>query len=201
MQDEVNASLSADLIPFLTAGGIRGERKFKNMNNSRNRKAGLAGQCFSCSPQNAGRMQGFTLIEILIVISIIAILASTIIPNFVGFDAEARVSATRTNLESIRTRINLFRAKEGRYPDSLGELTTTTYNDVGVKKAYLRKIPSETISSSRGNNDYADQTQEETLGGTGGWIYFTDTAEVKVNVAKELGRRWGDYADEIPSEW
>jgi len=96
--------------------------------------------------------KAFTLIEILIVISIIAILASTIIPNFVGFDAEARVTATKSNLESIRTRINLFRAKEGRYPSSLADLTDTYYIDVGVKKAYLKKIPGELISNARGNN-------------------------------------------------
>ena len=42
--------------------------------------------------------KGFTLLELLIVISIIAILAATIIPSFVGFDAEARLAATKTNL-------------------------------------------------------------------------------------------------------
>ncbi len=145
--------------------------------------------------------KSFTLIEILIVITIIAILAATIIPNFVGFDTEARITATKSNLESIRTRINLFRAKEGRYPDSLEELTTIYYFDVGVKKPYLKKIPLEMITGRRGNNEYTDQTSDEALSGDGGWAYITDTAEVQVDIIGPLGKKWGDYAEEDPSEW
>jgi len=146
-------------------------------------------------------LTGFTLIEILIVISIIAILAATVIPNFVGFDAEARLTATKSNLESIRTRINLFRAKEGRYPESLGELVSTHYFDVGVKKTYLKKIPPEMISSRTGDNEYLDMGSEEFLTGSAGWVYFTDTAEVKVNIQDPLGKKWGEYSEEIPSDW
>ena len=145
--------------------------------------------------------QAFTLIEILIVISIIAILAVTIIPNFIGFDTDARVTATKSNLESIRTIVNLYRAKEGKYPQSLGELTTTFYADLGVKKPYLNKVPLEVISEPRGNAMYVDQTAVDPLSGSGGWAYITDTAEVKVNVTGVLGERWGRYSKEQPSEW
>lgn len=144
---------------------------------------------------------GFTLIEILIVITIIAILASTIIPNFVGFDAEARITATKSNLESMRTRINLFRAKEGRYPDSLGELTSVYYYDVGVKKPYLNKMPQELVSDPKGNNSFIDQTSEENANGMGGWLYLKDTAEIKINFTGPLGKKWGNYSDEEPLEW
>jgi type II secretory pathway pseudopilin PulG len=81
------------------------------------------------------------MIELLIVISIIAILAVAIIPNFIGFDTEARVAATKSNLDTLRTRITLYRAKEGVYPSSLDDLLTHTYVDAGVQKTYLQKIP------------------------------------------------------------
>jgi len=145
--------------------------------------------------------KGFTLIELLIVITIIAILAATIIPNFIGFDTEARISATRTNLDSLRTRITLFRAKEGKYPESLGDFLTHYYYDAGIKKQYLSKIPPEMISSKSGNNSYIDSTSDRGITNTGGWIYFKDTAEVKVNIREPLSEKWGKNAGEIPCDW
>jgi len=145
--------------------------------------------------------KAFTLIELLIVITIIAILAATIIPNFVGFDTEARITATKTNLDSIRTRIVLFRAKEGRYPDSLEELLTTYYNDAGVQKPYLKSMPPEMLSDKKGNDAFIDIKSDEEMTNTGGWAYYTDMAEIKVNLSEPLDKKWGDYVDQKPSEW
>lgn len=146
--------------------------------------------------------RGFTLIELLLVISIIAILAATIIPNFIGFDTEARITATKTNLDTLRTRITLFRAKEGRYPASLQELLDTFYFDVGIKKPYLIKIPPEMISKKAGNNEFVDlASSEEVLSREGGWVYYTDTAELKVNIDTPLDRFWGEYEGERPIDW
>ncbi|MDD4907767.1 MAG: prepilin-type N-terminal cleavage/methylation domain-containing protein [Candidatus Omnitrophica bacterium] len=145
--------------------------------------------------------KAFTLIELLVVITIIAILAATIIPNFIGFDSEAKVTATKTNLDSIRTRITLFRAKEGKYPDSLGDFLTSYYYDAGIKKPYLAKIPAEMMSSKSGNTTYIDRTVDEGYTNEGGWVYFSDTAEVRVNMDDPLPAKWGEYADQKPSEW
>ncbi len=147
------------------------------------------------------RKRGFTMIELLIVISIIAILAAAIIPNFIGFDTEARVAATKSNLDTLRTRITLYRAKEGIYPNSLGDLLNRTYLDAGVQKAYLQKIPPELVSSKKGSSEERAQKSDDPLTGEGGWVYRTDTAEVVINLDQPLDKSWGEYAGQAPSKW
>lgn len=147
------------------------------------------------------RHHGFTMIELLIVISIIAILAAAIIPNFIGFDTEARVAATKSNLDTLRTRITLFRAKEGLYPTSLDDLINHTYTDAGVLKPYLQKMPSELISNKKGSTERKAQLSTDPLTGEGGWVYRTDTADVVINLSQPLDKAWGEYAGQAPSSW
>ncbi len=154
----------------------------------------------SLSPWFA-RLKAFTLLELLIVISIIAILAATIVPNFIGFDAEARISATLTNLNTLRTRISLYRAKEGQYPTSLNDLLTKTYNDMGVEQYYLEKIPPEMISAKSGDSTMEDLKIDEEQNGDGGWIYLVDKAKVLVDLKEPLDGKWGSRKGEKPMEW
>jgi len=151
--------------------------------------------------QTSKPTNAFTLLELLIVISIIAILAATIVPNFIGFDAEARISAAQTNLNTLRTRVALYRAKEGEYPHSLDDLLTKTYDDMGVEQFYLEKIPPEMISTKSGDSSFDDLSVEDELDGDGGWVYYQQRAKVVLDIDEALGKKWGKFKDEVPSEW
>ena len=148
-----------------------------------------------------GRNKGFTLLELMIVIAIIAILAATLIPNFIGFDTEAKLASTKTNLNTLRTRVSLFRAKEGRYPKTLQELQEVTYSDLGVQKPYLDQFPVEFISSGSGNSTVKNQNSVDTLPGEGGWVYIVDKAKVIIDWNTPLDDKWGKAEAQVPSEW
>ncbi len=145
--------------------------------------------------------KAFTLLELLIVISIIAILAATIIPSFVGFDAEARLAATKTNLSTLRVRVSLFRTKEGRYPETLEDLLEVTYNDLGVERPYLDLIPVEFISDKGGSFDIENLDSDDFIAGDGGWIYFVDKAKVVVDWEMPLDSKWGKAEGQVPIKW
>ena len=61
--------------------------------------------------------RGFTLIEILIVVVILGILASIVIPQFTNAADEANNAGVRTQLQTLRSQVELYRAENGEYPD------------------------------------------------------------------------------------
>ena len=65
---------------------------------------------------------GFTLVEIMIVVIIIGILSAVAIGHFAGQTEKARWEATRLTIQSIRGAIDRYEMELGDYPDSLEKL-------------------------------------------------------------------------------
>jgi len=68
--------------------------------------------------------RGFTLIEMLIVIVVIAILAMIVIPRLLGAGRKAKESALKGDLQQLRNSIQQFEADCGDYPAALANLMT-----------------------------------------------------------------------------
>jgi general secretion pathway protein G len=61
---------------------------------------------------------GFTLIEILVVITILAILAGLLVPRVMDRPDQARVVAAKNDVRAIQSAVNLYRLDNGVYPST-----------------------------------------------------------------------------------
>ena len=84
--------------------------------------------------------KGFTLVEMLIVVSLIGILVVILIPQYKYSVLRAREAVLKENLFQIRDAINKYYADKKKYPAGLDDL---------VSSRYLRDIPHDPIHHSR----------------------------------------------------
>jgi general secretion pathway protein G len=87
------------------------------------------------------RRRAFTLVEMLLVVTIIGILAALVIPKIVGRSEQARATAARADLSSIKTALDAFEVDNGFYPKSLQDLVTVSSNAKNWHGPYLDKVP------------------------------------------------------------
>ena len=67
--------------------------------------------------------QGFTLIEILVVVAIIGMLGAVAVPAYMNYLADARITTTRSLIKSIEDACQMYNMKHGgKYPSQLSEL-------------------------------------------------------------------------------
>ncbi len=72
--------------------------------------------------------RGFTLVELLIVVIILAILAGIVIPQFAASTDDANSAAYETNLANLRAVMELYRQQHGEYPGALVAGAATCVN-------------------------------------------------------------------------
>jgi general secretion pathway protein G len=86
------------------------------------------------------RARGFTLLELLFVLIIVALLAGIVGPMLVGSIGRAREATLKEDLFVMRKAIDDYYADNGKYPGELAEL---------VNKRYLRRIPADPLTERR----------------------------------------------------
>lgn len=140
------------------------------------------------------RQSGFTLVEVLIVVVIMAILAATIIPQFSDSTRDAKVSTTTFNLHTLRSQIELYKTQHnGVVPsNTLVELTVSTDVDgnQGTGSAYpygpyIREIPDNPFTNSNAITVITnDPALAADVTGATGWLFNATTGGI-----------WIDHAD------
>jgi len=86
------------------------------------------------------RQRGFTLIELMVVISIIVILMSVAIPRYQASILRARETVLRDDLYTLRSVIDQYTLDKQKAPQSLQDL---------VDAGYLKQLPKDPFTSSR----------------------------------------------------
>lgn len=89
--------------------------------------------------QNTNR--AFTLVEMLLVITIIGILAALVVPKMMGRSEQARQAAARADLSSIKTALDAFEIDNGYYPRNLADLFQQPGDAKNWHGPYLDKVP------------------------------------------------------------
>jgi general secretion pathway protein G len=126
----------------------------------------------------------FTLIELLIVVVILAILAAAVMPLFVDATGDSKMGAGVTNLWTLRTQIQVYKAQhQGLPPDgALANLLrkTDVNGNAGTEFGpYLYALPANpftnktTVTATNGNPPPAAST-----GSDRGWLYHTGSGNV-----------------------
>jgi len=87
----------------------------------------------------SGHARGFTLIELVVVLAIVALLISIAAPRYFTHVQRAKEATLRQDLSVMRDAIDKFYADKRRYPEALNEL---------VSARYIRTIPPDPITES-----------------------------------------------------
>ncbi len=93
----------------------------------------------SGSAQRRVVARGFTLIEMLVVMTLIALLLTLAVPRYFSVLDNGRLNVQRQNVATIRDAIDKFFGDQGKYPESLDEL---------VAKRYLRHVPLDPLTEA-----------------------------------------------------
>ncbi len=127
--------------------------------------------------------RGFTLVEILIVVVILGILAAIVVPQFTQASTEAKMNSVCSNLQSLRSQIELYKVQHNDTPPALADFedqmteTTTiagvasgskTRDATHIYGPYLERVPENPFNNL---NTLAADT-------SAGWQYTAATGEI-----------------------
>ncbi len=105
--------------------------------------------------------RGFTLIELMIVVAIIAVLASILIPNFLNARAQAQTSACMANLNQIATAAELYYSDHNFYPANGAVTQGGIFKDAATNVDYMANTPRDPAALNTDVYGFTNQGQNK----------------------------------------
>ena len=152
------------------------------------------------------KRNAFSLVEIILVVTILGILGAIILPGFQNHTAKAKESAVKSNLLTIRSQLEIYKLHHRGVPPGyvnsagvpietlVGQLTATSSATGAVSKStvpvdpylygpYLKKIPENPYNglSSIAYVSAGTYFSAAADGTSSGWLYKKETSEFRVN--------------------
>jgi general secretion pathway protein G len=84
------------------------------------------------SPTNSRRQRGFTLVELLLVLTILAIMAGIVLPKFTNVGTHAKETAAMADIASFKTALSMFEVEMGYYPKGRDGLSALVFKPSGA---------------------------------------------------------------------
>lgn len=130
--------------------------------------------------------RAFTLVEILIVVVILGILAAVVVPQFVNASDEAQVGNVETQLRTLRTQVQLYRAQSDTNAFPLAASLWQDLIDDGL-------IQAEPVNPRTNSSDVGAEAADGQ-----GWIYNEATGQLWAQGFNEDYRADDDTGDNDP---
>ena len=106
--------------------------------------------------------RGFTLVELLVVIVVLAVLAAIVLPKFMDSSTRSKESALKSDLKLLRNAVATFQTDTGYYPKQLSDVAATSAPAKGFTSAaaeqdvtatdwhgpYVQSVPNDPVSGS-----------------------------------------------------
>lgn len=118
---------------------------------------------------------GFTLIELMAVVVILAILAGVALPKFFDYAAQAKVASTKGTLGGVRAGVANFYADAAIAGTPLYP-TLTQLTDGSTMQEALPENPYDNSNDVNTANSAQKTTRTANIGGGSGWCYYVDNA-------------------------
>ena len=130
--------------------------------------------------QGEGWQDGYTLIEMMIVIIIIGVLVAIALPNYRAARIQAREAVLKEDLYQFRDRIDQYYADKGKYPANLQAL---------VEDGYLRNMPADPMTGGTDWEEVLSEADPNNPGEEPG-VYDVHSASKEVSMSGTPYNEW-----------